>query len=348
VFLQGRLHQAYSLCQHVLILAEQEDIYSKGLPVLAYAYATMSIVEREWNHVESALAFAHQSVALAEQWRQADTFHYTLTCLTEALWAAGDLEGALATNQRAMQLAVNVSPWYYKLSAYEEILLNLAKGELTAAAHRFAEVEPTFDEQNKKGTYLKLKASLLNAQGRFSDTLLTVEPAIGEIAQKGKMWLLMSLLPLQALALQAMGREEEALQVISRCLEFAAPEGYVRIFVERGAPMHRLLQTAASRGIHTEYIQGLLPAFQISEPVQQPVRQTARPIDPRMLLVEPLSEREVEVLRMLDSSLTSEEIARELYISTNTARTHIRNIYSKLDVHGRIEAIQKAKELGLI
>jgi len=345
--LRGRLHQAYSLSQYILNLADQSGFYSKGLPVLSYAYANMSIIQCEWNQVESAVALARQSVTLAERWSQADTLHFSLTCLSEALRAAGDLEAAFAANRRSMQLAVNVSPWFVKLSAYGEIMLNLANGEVAAAARRFAEVEATVEEEGRKGSFLIPKAALLNAQGHFSDTLSTVDQVIGEIEQNGKMWVMMKLLPHQALALQALGRQEEALEVLSRCLAFAEEEGYVRAFVEQGAPMLKLLQAVSHRGVHTEYINRLLPALKIAEISQMPVIPKTQPKDQIPTLLEPLSERELQVLRLLDSPLTSEEIGQELYISTNTVRTHIKNIYSKLGVNRRAEAVHLAKVIKL-
>jgi ATP/maltotriose-dependent transcriptional regulator MalT len=78
---QGRLRQAFSLCQHVLSFSDESDQVSKHKPVLANAYARMSMVQLEWNEVESAISSAREGVALAEQWKQADTLHFTLTCL---------------------------------------------------------------------------------------------------------------------------------------------------------------------------------------------------------------------------------------------------------------------------
>jgi LuxR family maltose regulon positive regulatory protein len=274
--LRGGLHQAFAHCQHVLSLADEAGQVSKGLPVLAYAYATLSIVQTEWNEVESAIANARQGVALAEQWNQADALHFALTCLAEALCAAGDLEGAFAANRRAMQLAANVSPWYYRISACDEIEFNLAKGDLSAAAHGLAELEPLVDERSKRGKFLVSKAALLTAQGCFREAMMALEEAIQEKERRGEQWVLMDLLPLQALALQALGREKEALDVIVHCLTLAAPEGYVRIFVDRGAPMLRFLQIALAKGIQTEYINRLLPAFDLLTAPGIPGRLPAR------------------------------------------------------------------------
>jgi LuxR family maltose regulon positive regulatory protein len=349
--LQGDLHQAYSLCQKVLALADQAGLVTQRLPILAYAYATMSMVQREWNEVEAAIYNAREAVALAEQWRQADTLHFSLTCLSEALCAAGDLEAAFAATQRGMQLAVNVSPWFVRISMFNQIIINLAKGAVDEAATQFAQLEDATTEQTRKGIFLVAKASLLNALGRFPDTLSLVDQEIDEIEQKGGVWIKVQLLPLQALALQALDREEESLEVLGRCLALARPEGYVRIFLDQGAPMLRLLQAALGRGIEVEYINKLIPSFGISTSstaIEEPGSFAAQPQYRRAVLIEPLSERELQVLRLLDSPLTSEEISRELYVSVNTIRTHIRNIYSKLGVKRRGDAVRLAKERKLM
>ena len=250
-----------------------------------------------------------------------------------------------------MQLAANISPWFFRISACAEIGLNLDRGDIPAAAARFAEIEPLVERKDKKGVFLITKASLLNAQGRFSEAVLALEEPVSTLERRADAWYLMHLMTIQALALQALGQIEDALAVINRCLALAEPEGYVRIFVERGAPMVKLLKIALSRGIATDYINKLLPAFNppvMAREFEAPGLPEARSKFQNADLIEPLSEREIEVLHLLDSALTSEEIGSELYVSVNTIRTHIRNIYSKLDVHGRIEAIQKAKQFGLI
>lgn len=349
--IQGRLHRAYALCQQVLSLAEGDSAPGREAPVLAYAYATLSLVQLEWNQVDAALVSARQAVALAERWRQADTLHYSLSCLSKACCAAGDLEEAFAANRRTMQLAANVSPWFFRLSAVDEVFLNLEKGDLLAAARRFEELEALVDDRNEFNHFLVLKAALRYAQHRYAELVAEVETTNQALSQKGMVWFSLDYLPLQALALHALGREDEAIQIIERCLSMAKAEGFTRVFVRHGAAMLRLLQAAAGRGIELETIHILLPAFGIGvapAAVGMPAPREARPPASSMLLVEPLSARELQVLRLLDSPLTSEEIGRELFVSANTVRTHIRNIYGKLDAHGRLEAIQKARNLKLI
>jgi LuxR family transcriptional regulator, maltose regulon positive regulatory protein len=345
--LQCRLRDAFALCQAALSRIAESGQSASRMPVLAHAHATQSLILLEWHELESAVASARQGVALAEQWRQADARHFALTCLAQALGAAGELAEALAVNQRAMHLARDISPWYAQISAETEIALLLTKGDVLAAAEKFRAYEPIV-AGSKGRKPLFIAASLLLAQNRFLDVVNLLEEPLAEMRQKGGRWSWLRLLLIQAVAWQSLGREAEALAVLEQCLATAEPEGYVRIFVERGAPLAALLQLARERGIKTDYISRLLAAFDMPE--ESPTSRTPfapASAPPDANLIEPLSARELEVLRFLNSPLAIPDIAREMLIAPSTLRTHVRNIYLKLDVHGRFEALQRARDLGL-
>jgi LuxR family maltose regulon positive regulatory protein len=138
---------------------------------------------------------------------------------------------------------------------------------------------------------------------------------------------------------------DQALRVLGRALSVGEPEGYVRTFVDEGEAMAELLRQAESRGIAAEYVNKLLGAFEVAEHGRLEESATRSEAQP---LTEPLSARELEVLRLLNTSLSSTEMADELVVSVNTVRTHIRSIYGKLAVHSRYEAVARAKELDLI
>lgn len=133
---------------------------------------------------------------------------------------------------------------------------------------------------------------------------------------------------------------EGALSALDHALSLAAPEGYVRTFVDEGAPMADLLAQAVARASEGDYASKLLAAFETG-------RADGDTSSPRPL-IEPLSKRELEVLTLLGSDLSGPEIARELMIALTTLRFHTRNIYGKLHVNSRRSAVRRAQELDLI
>jgi LuxR family maltose regulon positive regulatory protein len=162
---------------------------------------------------------------------------------------------------------------------------------------------------------------------------------LGEAATAGaRAGSMIEILVLEALALQAQGDTAAALGALERALTASEPEGHVRVFMEEGQPMAFLLREAARRGIAPAYIAELLDS------VAAPGRHSPK----KQGLIEPLSERELDVLRLLGSELSGPDIARELMVSLNTLRTHTKNIYMKLGVNNRRAALRRAQELDLL
>ena len=165
--------------------------------------------------------------------------------------------------------------------------------------------------------------------------------------QQGRTRLVIETALLKALALQAQGNAAQALVALERARSLAEPAGFVRIFIDEGLHMARLLRQAAARGVAPGYVAKLLAAFPELEPPVQAAARAARPAE-QSKIVEPLSERELEVLRLLAAGLSNPEIAQALYVAVSTVRSHTKSIYSKLNAHGRWEAVQQARELGLL
>jgi LuxR family maltose regulon positive regulatory protein len=152
------------------------------------------------------------------------------------------------------------------------------------------------------------------------------------------------ILVLQALTRQRLGDIPAALACLERAVTLAEPEGYVRVFVDEGQPMASLLRAAAKQGTAGNYVRRLLAAIGASGASgatehDSPVKQA---------LIEPLSERELEVLRLLGTDLDGPAIARELMVSLHTVRTHTKHIYAKLAVTNRRAAVRRAQELDLV
>ena len=151
----------------------------------------------------------------------------------------------------------------------------------------------------------------------------------------------LEILVVQALARHAAGDGTAAFAALDAALGIAEPEGYFRVFLDEGPAMTRLLKAAARRPTASAYVQELVRAGEGTVARGRP----SRPTDG---LVEPLSERELEVLRLLRSDLGGPQIASELFVSVNTLRSHTKNVYSKLGVGSRRAAVRRAEELGLI
>jgi LuxR family maltose regulon positive regulatory protein len=153
------------------------------------------------------------------------------------------------------------------------------------------------------------------------------------------------LLALQSLAHHVDGDISKAMKSLEKALTLAEPEGFIRTFVDEGPPMARLLYEALSEGIAPDYVRKLLAAFPETEPEKAAEKQT---ITSDMGWIEPLTDRELEVLQLIAEGLPRQEIASQLVLSLNTVKTHARNIYGKLGVNNQMQAVGKARGLGLL
>jgi LuxR family transcriptional regulator, maltose regulon positive regulatory protein len=168
-------------------------------------------------------------------------------------------------------------------------------------------------------------------------------------------------LALQALVQQAQGETDEAVGTLGRALTLAEPEGYVRLFVDEGRPMGELLaRIVVGKTAVSDYAARLLTAFE-TEPMSDEARPaqkvTETAVTPEVdiaqadiahWLAEPLSERELEALQLVAEGLTNRQVGERLYISTATVKKHMENIYGKLYVRNRTQAVARARELGLL
>jgi len=166
------------------------------------------------------------------------------------------------------------------------------------------------------------------------------------IAEKGdRTASMIEILMLQALSYQKQGKTDQAMFALERSLTLAEPEGFIRTFVDEGPPMARLLYEALSHEIEPDYVQRLLRAFPVEETEKT---NASQPHGPDSELIEPLSEREIEVLQLIAQGLSNREVGDRLYLTLNTVKSHSRTIYSKLGVNNRTQAVAKARTLGII
>ena len=149
---------------------------------------------------------------------------------------------------------------------------------------------------------------------------------------------------LQAVAYEAQGEKEQALQTLDEVLTLAEPSSFIRIFVDEGRPMEQLVSEAATKGIMPAYMSKLLTAFE-AEKQKDASLPRVTPIPP---LIESLSQRELEVLQLISQGLSNDEIGKRLFLALDTVKGHNRRIFDKLGVQRRTEAVARARELGLL
>jgi LuxR family maltose regulon positive regulatory protein len=188
-------------------------------------------------------------------------------------------------------------------------------------------------------------ARIWMAQGQLEKTIKLLGHLFVIAGNGGRTANMIEILMLQALAFQEQGDANQAFDALERSFALAEPKGFIRIFVDEGPPMARLLYEALSNGNASDYVQRLLSAF----PDEDNARSTSpQPASSTTDLIEPLSERELEILQLLAEGLSNQEIGSQLYLSLNTVKAHTRNIYGKLGVNSRIQAAARARALGIL
>ncbi len=359
--LGGQLRQAATSCQEALQMAA--GTAGRFLPVAGYAQVYLGSVYREWNDLEAASRRLVDGIDLCEQVGYVLDQVVGYTTLARVLQAKQDRDGARRALQSAERLSLKMKGYVFTRRWVEDCQVRLwsAQGKVSEIARWMQETDLRVDDQVSFVRELEhiILARALVAVGlalagqRYLDGALDLLSRLLEMAEsRGWMGKAIEILVLQALACQGRGEIDEALVALERALSYAEPQGYVRIFVDEGPQMARLLSEAATRGIAPGYVQRLLAAFVETEYTGSPAAKEAVPSPavhhPPSGMVEPLTERELEVLQLIAAGLSNREIADRLVLALSTVKVHTRNIYGKLGVHRRTQAVTRARELGML
>jgi LuxR family maltose regulon positive regulatory protein len=376
----GSLHQAYETCRQGLELSKTtEQRYGRALPAKVWVQVVQGDLLREWNRLDEAADCLAQCIELCRLWQVGDILCMAYLFQARLQLAQGNLAGATDSIRQAERFsqAYRDVPWTGGPSSTCRARLALARarsishaptqdGVFDSAALRDIErcvkdsdltIDGSVSSLNQEVAYLTWVRALI-AGNRIPQALQLLDRLCQGAEEGGRTGRVIEMLVLKALALQTLGEQEKALMTLNQALVLAEPGGYIRVFVDEGIPMAGLLRRAPSRGVTSEYVGRLLAAFAAEarypglaappSPSPGALRESSPAVTEADWLPEPLSDRELEVLRLVATGLTNRAIALELSIAVSTVKTHMKNIHAKLGVRNRTQAVARARELGLL
>jgi LuxR family maltose regulon positive regulatory protein len=344
--IQGRLREAKETYERAI----EQTVDSEGtrMPVAGLAMIGMGNLLREWNELKSAETLLNEGIELVRNLGVIGTLDGYIA-LARVKQAQGRPREALVVMDTVHKIATR-----FDASDLDDLMVDLYRARLwllqdqVEAAERWhSEWAARRNNSDESLPYVLheldqiLHARILLAQGKKEGCLKIARQLQKDADKLDRQGVVLETLVLQCLAFSAKSEKEQALQTLEQALSLAEPEEYLRIFLDEGEVMARLLYQAAERGIRQEYVGRILSAFPPSRPGQPTVGSAEQ-------VIEPLSQRELEVLQLLARGSSNKEVARQLFISLPTVKWHTSNIYGKLGVQNRTQAVVKARSLGLL
>ena len=319
------------------------ESYQRGLelfgdppqPVACGVYLGLAGIYYEWNELKTAEQYGQLSLQLAQQVENLDTPALSYILLARLKLAQGDTAGAVKLITNAEQFVHQHNFVHREREVATSKVIALLHQDDLADAARLAE----------KHALPISQARVFLAQGDTLSSLAVLEPFRQQVEAKGVEAERLKVMVLQAIALHEHGDREKAVQLLGETLAMAEPGGFIRTFVDEGPPMARLLNEIQNLRIAPHYVRRLLATFPTKESERtELLKRGATETE----LIDPLSERELEVLQLLKTELTGPEIAEELVIALSTFQSHTKSIYSKLNVNNRRAAVLKAESLHIL
>ncbi|CAN7761775.1 LuxR C-terminal-related transcriptional regulator [Paenibacillus sp. LjRoot153] len=307
------------------------------IPIACEAHIGLARIYYQWNDLDAALQHGQWSVQLARQVENTDRFICCEVFLARLKFAQGDVTGAAAALAEVGQ-SVRQYNFVHLIPevAAAEVHILLQQGDLGAAAQLAQSHELPISQ-----------ARVHMALGDMSSALALLGPLLEQLEAKGWEDERLKVMILQSIALQAHGEKKAATKLLIDALTLAEPGGFIRIFLDEGKPIAGLLSKAAAHGNMTDYIGKLLAVFIVDKQKNRD-NSVLRPTPNVQPHIEPLSERELIVLQLIAQGLSNREISEQLFVALSTVKGHNQNIFAKLQVQRRTEALIRARELGLL
>jgi LuxR family maltose regulon positive regulatory protein len=351
--LQGHLHSAAEIYRQALQLELTQR--SRWLPTAGLAHVGLGDLLREWNELDTAERRLTEGMELLSQHSGSqEMLLNAYIARARVKQAQRDTDSAFEMLQKAESIAQSINIGYLiaQAIAYRSQLW-MRQGNIGAAERWARESGVGVNDESSYPREIKhlTLARLLIAQGNDAEAVGLLERLLHAAEAGGRTTSAIEILGLEAIALSAQDDTAPGMQALARALALAEPEGYVRIFVDEGKAMRLLLEKMqAESGDQKDYIRYLLTAFETPrhDEARMAIPQPPSSVFGPPSLIEPLSDRELEVLHLIAAGLSNQEIASKLIVEVSTVKKHINNLYGKLDVKSRTQAIARAREVGLV
>ncbi len=327
---QARLHRAVEFCQQALD-------ESHGSPTAAQAQIFLGSILYEWNDLDAAMDQLTQAFKASQSIGNLAIQPEIFRTLTHIHLARGDSASVLEQLNGFHQLIQNMdSPPARAILAALRADVALTQGDIPSANHWTSQMTEGVDPTTLGILYRLTKARLSLAEGNRAEAMKIFSDVYDSVSQMGLTAIMIDVHAWQALAAET---PNDALRFLREALTMAQPEKFIRTFVDKGEPMKFLLERLKSEGGELkDYVATLLSAFGGES-------DRGRRAQPQ---VEAMSERELEILRLLANGLSNREIAERLVITVGTTKSHVHHILEKLESESRMQAVTKARELGLV
>jgi LuxR family maltose regulon positive regulatory protein len=343
---QGELHQSSHLYRQVIARLENAPMdRDRALFRRVQALLGLGTLALEQNDLKAAGQYVAEGIAISQQFPDEDLLARGRLVLARIKHARGETEQAQAVLGELTAQAK--FPIVLREARADQARLSLAMGDLAAVQRWYAGTDQQtedifFFSQEQEAAVV---ARLLIVQGQPGDAFHLLEGWLADAQAKGRARSEMEIRILMTLAYAALEDMSQAKQALVRALELAQTEGYRRLFLDEGEPLAAIM-AGTLPDIQEEHLANFARALVYAQ--AQRARRERAPSSGSMHSIEPLSEQEQRVLHLLGEGLTNPEIARELVVSLNTVKTHVKSIYRKLNVSSRREARQAARHLNLV